>query len=299
MANTTAIKREIQENFDEFTLAGPVVGIVYYVSSVTGSSGYAGRTADRPLATIAAAYALAVAGDTIVVLPGHAETTTAFSIAKAGITVKGIGNGRARPAFTATTAATDLFSIDAANVRIENIRFVGAASGNTALLNVAGDDCFIERCQFEADATPLMSVTIASGHRGTIQDCQWRTSANGPDCAIDIESSDSDYWRILNCSFVASAGWDLGVIRANVDNCLGWRIADCTFIKCDTVAIDFNSSASVSDGIVQNCTFLATAALTSIEDIIDAGGYSFRECYAHDGTNATTAMARVPIGTVS
>lgn len=279
------------------------MGNIFFVgSTVTGASDSGdGTTPSKPFATLDYAIGKCTAnqGDVIFLLPGHAETTTAIAADVAGIFVVGLGVGRNRPTLTATTAVTDLINVSASNVSFENFRLVGAASGNTALLDVAAADFSMRRMSLEPGATPLMSMTIASGNRGLIEDCQWLTSANGPDCAIDIESSASDHWIVRNCVFNATAGWDLGVIRANADTCLGWVIENCTFIKCDTVAIDFNSSASVSDGVVRNCTVLATAALTSIEDVFDVGGYKFAECYAHDGTNATTAMARVPIGTVS
>jgi hypothetical protein len=279
-------------------------GNIFYVDSGhanNGSTANYGASHLSPLDTLAGAFDRCTAnnGDIIIVMPGHAETTTAVALDVAGVSIIGLGYGRSRPAFTATTAATDLFNASAANLYIENIRLIGAASGNTALLNVAADDGFCRNVSFEQGATPLAGVTGADGDRWTFEDCQWVTSANGPDFAIDIESSACDFWTVRRCVFNASAGWDNGVIRSNADQILGWLIEDCTFIKCDTFAIDINSSASVSDGVVRNCTFLATAALTSIEDIIDVGGYKFSECYAHDGTNVTTSSARVPIGTVS
>lgn len=281
-------------------------GQTFYVSSVTGSSSYSGKASNKPKATIAQALALCTAsyGDTIIVGPGHAEALTAeITVSVAGVSIIGKGNGRLRPALTATFgAAGDTLAIDADNVRIENIRFVSSGATQNAQIDVTAADYQIVNCVIEQGASNLMGVTLASGaHRGLFDGCTWLATANGPDCAIDIESSASDYVTVRNCMFNgAGFGFDLGVIRASVDAALGWLISDCQFISCDTVAIDFNSSsAAACDGVVQRCTFHATAALTSVEDIIDPGAYHFFECYAHDGTNTTTAAARVPIGTVS
>jgi hypothetical protein len=289
-------------------LEGVIAGDVWWVdSNGTGAGATASvpGTFEQPFSTLTYAISRATAskGDVIFVKPGHAETTTAIAWSKAGVKVVGLGYGRNRPTFTATTAATDLINISAANAELRNVRLVGAASGNTALVDVAAADARFYDVSFEPAATPLMSVTLAAGSaRPWFINCQWQVSANGPDCAIDIETSDSDYGRIIDCLMNASGfGWDLGVIRAAADAAVGWQIKNTTIISADTVAIDFNSSAGASgvDGIVEDCTFVATAALASVEDILDTGRYIFKECYAHDITNFTTACARIPLGTVS
>lgn len=278
----------------------------FFVHAGTGTdaAGY-GSDPDRPVASLDYAVGLCTAskGDIIYLMEGHAETTTAIAVDVIGVRIIGLGRGRLIPALTATTAATDLINVSAANVAIRNVRLVGAASGNTALLDISAADFVGEDIVFEPAAIPLMSVTLSgTSPRGRFSRCVWRARTNGPDCAIDIETSTSDDWIVEDCVFdAASVGWDLGVIRANADAAVGWVIKNCDFISCDTVAIDFNSSAGASgvDGLVADCTFIATAALASVEDIIDTGRYLFKECYAHDVTNVTTAAARVPIGTVS
>ena len=282
-------------------------GAVFFVGSgvsgATDGAGY-GQNPDAPFATLdyAIGQCTASKGDVIYVLPGHAETLTAeIPVDVAVISIMGLGNGRNRPAFTANFgAAGDTMAIDAANVTIRNLRFVSSSASQNAQLDVTAADYRVEHCVFEVGANNLICCTLASGaHRGRFDGCTWLVTANGPDVAIDVESSASDYVTVRDCMFNgAGFGWDNGVIRANADNCIGWLIDNCHFIACDTLAIDFNSSASVADGTVRNCTFSATAAIASIEDIVDAGGYHFFECYAHDGTNATTAAARIPIGTV-
>lgn len=287
-------------------LGGFMGAKVFYVHSGTGSNtANDGLSWGTAFATLAFALTKCTdsVGDVIIVRPGHAETTTAIDVNKIGVRIIGLGTGRNKPALTATTAATDLVNITAANVLIRNIRLVGAASGVTALIDVSVADFVGEDLQFEPLATPVMSVTLSgTSPRGRFSRCRWMCRTDGPDCAIDIETSTSDNWVVENCIFdAASVGWDLGVIRANADAAVGWYIKNCDFISCDTVAIDFNSSAGATglDGLVADCAFIATAALTSVEDIIDVGRYLFKECYAHDLTNLTTASARVPIGTVS
>ena len=67
-----------------------VVGNVYFVSSVTGSSANDGKTKDTPFNTFARAMAFTTTNDCVVLMPGHAETisTTAdFAVDQAGLIV--------------------------------------------------------------------------------------------------------------------------------------------------------------------------------------------------------------------
>lgn len=102
-------------------------GTYYFVSSVTGSSGYSGKTIDAPKATVQQAVDLCTAakGDVVVVLPGHAETVTSTSLTlnKSGVVIVGLGQGSLRPTFTFGAAAATI-NVSAANVQISNCIFV-------------------------------------------------------------------------------------------------------------------------------------------------------------------------------
>lgn len=285
-----------------FTDETATTGDIFFVdsgSATKSDSAGAGQNPDIPFATVDFAIGQTAAdnGDRIYVMPGHAETVAAaITLDVAGVSIFGIGEGRSRPAITGLTGV-DTVDITAANCLVQNIRLIGV-TGVNANVNVAAADAKLVDCVLESGAGPLLSLTVASGDRGLVQDCLFLGTADGPDVGIDIQGSASDDWVVSNCLFnFGQAGIDLGVIRADADTAEGWLIEDCTFIGVDTVAIDFNSSAgAVGDGIVQRCNMAASAALTSIEDIIDVGGYAFIECYA---TDAVTAGARVPITTAS
>jgi hypothetical protein len=103
-------------------------GTYFFVHSGTGSDGNTGRTKDRPLATVDAAIGKCTAGknDVIRVMPGHAETVTATSIALdvEGISIIGSGNGLKRPTFTYGAAAATI-TVSAANCTWKGCHFVG------------------------------------------------------------------------------------------------------------------------------------------------------------------------------
>ena len=89
-------------------------GNIYYVSSVTGSASNDGTRPDKPMATVDQAISLAAVtannDDVIILLPGHAETVTATSIAldMAGLRIIGMGKGHKRATFTFGAAAATI-----------------------------------------------------------------------------------------------------------------------------------------------------------------------------------------------
>jgi len=291
-----------------FTIAGieKFPGEIFFVHSTGTNAAGGGQNPDAPVATVDYAIGLCTAsrGDVIVVLPGHAETTTAIALDVAGVSIIGLGTGRLKPALTATTASTDLLNVTAANCSIVNIRFVGAASGVTALLDIAADDFTGERLVFEHGATPLSAVTVPGAFsRGKLVDCDWRGTAAGPDYGIYFENGAATGairdWQIVRAraQYSGSSGLDNAFIRSD-RKIPGLIVDDITVISFDTLAIDINSSsAAVGDGVVRNGTFIATAALTSIEDAFDVGGMAFDRCFV--GDVVTGRPGPVPLLTAS
>jgi hypothetical protein len=113
----------------------------YVPGGVAGSdtAGAAGDDMQHPFATLDYAHNQCSAnrGDTIYILPGHAETlSAAATFDLAGVTVIGLGQGLQRPQFTVAFAG-DGFTITAADVRIENVYFNEATAAATSNINVA------------------------------------------------------------------------------------------------------------------------------------------------------------------
>lgn len=284
-------------------LGGFMGAKVFYVHSGDGvdTALRSGESWSAPFASLdyAIGKCTAARGDVIVLRPGHAETTTAIAADVAGVRIVGLGAGRNKPALTATTGSSDLISVTAANVQIRNVRLVGAASGCTALLNIGAADFEGLGLVLEHGAAPVMAVTVvAASHRFRLVDCQWRGTAAGPDCCIDIEGKVDD-WAVVRprADYGGSSGLDLAFLRSSF-KMKGYEIENPIVVSFDTLAIDINSStAAVGDGVVTDGTFIATAALTSIEDAFDVGGAMFKECYV--GDVVTGRPGPVPIATVS
>lgn len=76
--------------------------------------------------TLALAQVVADRGDTIYILPGHAEDiagAAAITVSKAGVRIVGLGTGRKRPTFTWKTSTAAQIVISGANSSFENCIF--------------------------------------------------------------------------------------------------------------------------------------------------------------------------------
>jgi hypothetical protein len=154
-----------QTNFDSVYASGPVysqgvpvvpftTGTVRYVSSTTtgASDNHPGTDATKPLSTVDAAIGKCTAnvGDVIVLMPGHAETVTATSIALdvAGVTIVGLGTGLKRPTFTFGAAAATI-TVSADNCVWSNCRFVANFADVAAAFTVgAAKDLVVKDSSF-------------------------------------------------------------------------------------------------------------------------------------------------------
>jgi hypothetical protein len=273
-------------------------GNIWFVSSTTGSDGNTGDSSDCPFATLDYAIGKCTAsqGDIIILMPSHAETTTAVAVDVAGIKITGLGVGRTRPTLTATTAASDLLDVTVANVQIENIRLVGAASGCTGLIHLAAAaDFTCIGCSLEHGAAPVSAVSCTGlNPRFNFKDCIFMGTAAGPDYGINMSGSVSQChnFTVENCTFNygTSAGLDnAGIFSAKTNT--GVTIRNCRFISMDLTAIDFNSS---STGLLEAISGLSTNA--TVAEMIDAGLCGFVDCrLAYAGTSG----ARIPATTAT
>lgn len=146
-------------------------GNIWYVSSTHANTQDAtdhGHSPLLPFATLDYAIGRATAnnGDTIYVMPNHAETLSAASAVLfdvAGIKVIGLGTGDDRPTFSFNNTAGEV-QISAANTEIANCVFVGNVASQTLMLDIdaSGDGSYIHHNTFrEGSSTALNFVTIS------------------------------------------------------------------------------------------------------------------------------------------
>jgi hypothetical protein len=146
---------------------GPVTtGSVFFVCNATnanGSDGNAGTSPDKPFSTVDYAIGRCAAGkgDVIYVMPGHAETVTATSIALdvAGVQVIGLGTGLSRPAFTFGAAAATI-TVTGANTSWRNTLCIANFLNVAAAFSVAAKDVVIDGNTF-LDTSAILNFLSA------------------------------------------------------------------------------------------------------------------------------------------
>jgi hypothetical protein len=148
--------------------AGLGRGKTFYVDSAIAAA--EGTSPDTAVATIKAAYALCTAsqGDTIVVLPGHAESishaSTSLSLTKAGVRIIGLGEGDTRPTITFDTANTASIPVSAASNSFENIIFVANFLSIAAAFTLSTAKAFtLRNCEFRETSSTLNFLNIIKG----------------------------------------------------------------------------------------------------------------------------------------
>lgn len=198
------------------TLLRPAgLGKVFYVDSNGGGSATSGGTSpETAFTTLDAAINACTAnkGDTIFVMPGHAETIAAadgFDADVAGIRIIGLGQGDSRPTFT-FSATGSTAAVGAAGVLIENLRFVAGVSAVVVGLSLEGtaDGSVIRGCEFYWGGTTgydfVDSLIIAAGaHRVTVEGCRFlaEPAVAGAATAIKISGASHNV-RVLGNEFM-------------------------------------------------------------------------------------------------
>jgi hypothetical protein len=209
---------------------------VWYVSSVSGTDSASPQGLDKtaPLATLAYAYTVASAGDTIVLLADHTETrTSAITINKIGLTIVGAGSSSGVPTVTLinNSASGSLLSITAAGVSVRNIKFPAQTQACSATkISLAAGAFHMSGCYLEANAYDVAAILTAgsAAHYMRIDTSTFISTATSnaagqrPFAAINISGGTIDYpvfkQVVLNngtCGWNNSSGANAAFIDAS------------------------------------------------------------------------------------
>lgn len=120
---------------------------------------------NRVFSTLASALAdanvVASRGDFILLLPGHTETITGaagIALNVAGVTIIGLGNGSLTPTITFTTAITAQMTWTAANVTVQNVKFVVGFDAITAMISITGAYATLLDCTVQTNTGAFGAV---------------------------------------------------------------------------------------------------------------------------------------------
>jgi hypothetical protein len=230
-----------------------------------------GHSFYQPLATIDYAIGLCTAdqGDIILVSPGHTETISAaagIDLDVDDVTIIGVGTNDKRPKISFSDAAST-FEINADNVTVRNLQFVGTATGGTTVaidIKTGSDYVTIEDCKFYETANTLELITCISAEDKTdyltIKNCEFKNLAGGDNVACLLtEADEHDFLRVEGCDFLGD--WTNACLDLNAAAIVYPLIKDCTFVNVDGTA----GKAVLLDGSTV-CTFRNCHAATGKGD---------------------------------
>lgn len=266
-------------------------GSVFFVHSGTGSSGYDGKTPDRPKATISQAVALCTAskGDVVFVMPGHAETisgATSLVVDKIGVSIIGLGTGTLRP--TLTFSATDsIVSITHASVTLQNLLLIADIDNLVTgiSLGASADGCTLRSIEMRDGAANkefLIAVAIAAACTDvTIDDFAFHGLAGGATGCIEAAGA-ADRFRLLN-SFIRGQ-FSSQMVDLSQAASVGLLIRGNTLINIETGAGLGVAMHNSSTG------FVADNRITNLKDTVvglSGTGMAYAENYLSNAVNAS------------
>lgn len=249
----------------------------------------------RIFATINAAIGACVAnrGDIIYVMPGHTETigsATALVCNVAGVTIRGIGDGAARPVLTLATSVNATIPVSAANVTIDNmiIDMTGINSIVAGITPTAANFTLSNSFIITGGATNVavlgMLTTAAASRLKLINNEFIGQTVAGTAAAVRIVGGNEHV--IKGNRFYGAYTTTLGAVDNATTACLRVQVSE-NFIQnataASTVALNFQAS---STGVIANNRMQVLAGTAPIVGAAMswAGGNYYAAAIATAGT---------------
>lgn len=211
-------------------------GRTFYVDSAIDAA--EGTSPDTAVGTLDEAFSLCEAnrGDTIVVMPNHAETVTGaggITADVAGVSIIGLGRYNQRPRFLMDGGTTVTFVVSAADVYIENLVFAGGHNTIATCFDIDAVGFHANGIEFEDNTTDehfVIAFTVGSTTDNTcdgltIENCRWVTEDSGVTHFVDL-TGDCDRVTMVNNYYCADAATGAQMlVQANGDDMNGLYFA--------------------------------------------------------------------------
>ena len=261
-------------------------GSIWWVGSAetaaSDAAGY-GVNPDAPFATWVYAVSQAAAGDTIFLMPGHAETigitaAAAITLAAAGLRTIGLGGRTRKPQILIDGFADTYVSITAADVVLENITFKAGHADIAKAINVAAAGVEIRRCNFEENIATenflIAILTTAAADDLLVEDCFITTVDASATEGIEIIGACN---RVIVRNNYIKGPYSVSAISVTTVACLDMQILNNRIINT-----------------------LAGDDLAGCIDIVAAstGIMAYNNCYMEDDTDILTAIDAANLGRV-
>jgi len=294
-----------QKWVDSFYRPNEPLGNVFYVHS-SGTSTGPGYSPETAYSTISAAITAATAsqGDTVIVLPGHAETVTAASgvdFSKAGITVIGLGVGTNKPTITLGTATTASVDFSAANSVFRNFRLVSNINDLATFVEGGAGNVLIEDCDFVTSNAKeaLAFVTVPTTYDDwTIRRCRFiqPTDPAGSNAAAGtgaVYLVDSENVLIEDCEFRGC--FETAFVHNKTTAAANLWVRRCYGVgstsTADSVPFVLVSTAT---GGAERCSFInpneAATTEATLSGTFGAGFFNFESYFGNDGGGGQLAI---------
>jgi hypothetical protein len=205
-----------------------------------------GHSFENPVATIDYAIGLCTAdqGDVILVAPGHTETISAaagIDLDVDDVTIIGLGQNDKRPKISFSAEAST-FEINADNVTVRNLQFVGTKTGGTTVgidIKTGSDYVTIDNCKFYETANTLELLTVITAEDKTdyltIKNCEFLNLAGGDNLsALATEADEHDFLVVENCKFFGD--WTNAALDLDAAAITYPTIKDCLIVNVDATA---------------------------------------------------------------
>ncbi len=237
---------------------------IFFVDSNGGGSTTSGGLApESAFTTIVSALAACTSakGDTIYVLPGHAESISgAIAWNKTGVSIVGLGSGTNRPLITWHTTGTVVTV--AANVTVKNIQVTGDVDAVVSMFLISSAGITFDAVDFvdTAACAPLQfALTTAAGDDFTIQNCkhvQTASAAASVQAWIGIVGADrfifrNNYMSLRGAASTAANGHIVGATTLSLDVLIdNNRLVQSASTSAVPISLLASSTGLVSNNLV-------------------------------------------------
>lgn len=195
---------------------------VVWVDSTSTAS--ADGTEDRPYTTFLSAYNdadLATAESPIIIVKAsHTETiSAALTMAKAGLTVIGLGEGATKPSFINATAAAYMWTVNAARVRFYNLQFPASSAASTGRIDAQQTDPEFYDCDFYCgtnDTANTLNITGQNPYLEGVTFTSQGSAATRPGYGVQFNTINHTSIHVRDCTWNGgSAGWSIAALKIN------------------------------------------------------------------------------------
>lgn len=244
-------------------------------------------------------------GDTVIVLPGHAEnisTADQMSNLVAGTRIIGCGSGNLRPTFTWTAAAAT-FLLDVANVRLENLILnmdPGAGTVNVAApITISAAGCQLVNLKIRMGTDANSTVTIGITTTAAADDLEIIScdiyGAVASVITTGIRFVGADRLRMLGVRINVGTSADaVGAVQFLTTASTGILIEECAFMNLRaTATAGFTGMAGLT-GLIQSCFagIGGTGGPGATEGFVTMGSLNIgSDMFVNDQSGTTAAEA--------